>query len=550
MLWTTGLVKAAYDFNLTLTAASGEAESGGASGSNGAAAAPEEDGGGSLVDDEWRPIPGGPFTGEPAAPRILTTHSVIDMPSRTASPHIVAFTHTLAAKLMSKSRQPVSTATYRNYGVAVPFNPIDGPLSPGGQIKFPIVPGAPAEGIVVQLPSSWDAHTHVLIFKLKLSKAGATEPTVTIASALYRDPRVETDEDEEAYAKEGADGDIASTVPATPVHDMMANEPPLHPSPLIPAAGATQEHGEEEDAIENGASSDEGEELPQWVLDQTGGGASDRPQPLHLSPHAALPPNADEAGAEAEDAVELAGEEDATEEEAGPAVVLTDEEIAERLKELHCAWHDDEELQLDGTDQTEVEGVITLLKEVHAEACVLVVPGFTYTIQRSAYGARSLVATSEVNELEANVEMDGGGGGDLAPPPPPLPPPLPPPPLFVPPRSSARHSKRKERFGDNGELDGAASSFRSMPPPRKASVDPSVEMGVPAYALPGEQVWAMGLRAGVRMRFKAEVTKLRKQFPRIVVKYIATEQDETSRHVLPDVVSAYLHMGDVEARDW
>ena len=68
---------------------------------------------------------------------------------------------------------------------------------------------------MVQLPSSWDAYTHVLIFKLKLSKAGATEPTVTIASALYRDPRVETDEDEEAYAKEGADGDIASTVPAT-----------------------------------------------------------------------------------------------------------------------------------------------------------------------------------------------------------------------------------------------------------------------------------------------------------------------------------------------
>ena len=64
-----------------------------------------------------------------------------------------------------------------------------------------------------------------------------------------------------------------------------------------------------------------------------------------------------------------------------------------------------------------------------------------------------------------------------------------------------------------------------MPPPRKASVDPRVEMGVPAYALPGEQVWAMGLRAGVRMRFKAEVTKLRKQFPRIVVKYIAVAWD-------------------------
>ena len=75
-------------------------------------------------------------------------------------------------------------------------------------------------------------------------------------------------------------------------------------------------------------------------------------------------------------------------------------------------------------------------------------------------------------------------------------------------------------------------------------------MGVPAYALPGEQVWAMGLRAGVRMRFKADVVKLRNQFPRIVVKYVATEEGETSRHVLPDVLTAYLHMGDIEERDW
>ena len=39
-------------------------------------------------------------------------------------------------------------------------------------------------------------------------------------------------------------------------------------------------------------------------------------------------------------------------------------------------------------------------------------------------------------------------------------------------------------------------------------------MGVPAYALPGEEVWAMGLHAGVRKRFKATVVKLRKRFPR------------------------------------
>ena len=52
------------------------------------------------------------------------------------------------------------------------------------------------------------------------------------------------------------------------------------------------------------------------------------------------------------------------------------------------------------------------------------------------------------------------------------------------------------------------------------------------------------------MPFRAEVTHLRKQFPRIVVKYLANEEGVTSRHVLPDVPTAYLHMGDMEERDW
>ena len=111
-------------------------------------------------------------------------------------------------------------------------------------------------------------------------------------------------------------------------------------------------------------------------------------------------------------------------------------------------------------------------------------------------------------------------------------------------------SVRKVQYGDNGELDGAASSFRSAPAARKASVDPSVEMGVPAYALPGEQVWAMGLHAGTRKRFKAEVVKLRPQFPRIVVKYTATEDDNTAAIALPDLRTAYLTMADVEPKDW
>ena len=75
-------------------------------------------------------------------------------------------------------------------------------------------------------------------------------------------------------------------------------------------------------------------------------------------------------------------------------------------------------------------------------------------------------------------------------------------------------------------------------------------MGVPAYALPGEQVWATGLHAGSRKRFRAEVTALRKQFPHIVVKYIAAEDGNTAAIALPEVRTAYLTMADVEPRDW
>ncbi len=187
------LVKAAYDFNLSF-AASFQAEvrtdapaaagsSAAVAGSSSAAplaqeggeesngAGAEDGGGGLLADDEWRRVPGGPFT----------------------------------AKLMTRSRQPVSTATYRNYGVAVPIDPLDGPLYPGCEIKFPVVAGAPSDGIICQLPPTWGAEMHVLIFKLKLSKAGATEPTVTIASALYREPRIEVGEEEEEAAVAAAD---------------------------------------------------------------------------------------------------------------------------------------------------------------------------------------------------------------------------------------------------------------------------------------------------------------------------------------------------------
>ena len=121
---------------------------------------------------------------------------------------------------------------------------------------------------------------------------------------------------------------------------------------------------------------------------------------------------------------------------------------------------------------------------------------------------------------------------------------------MAPHRSSQRVSRKRARFGDEGELDGAASSFRSAPAARKASVDESVEMGVPAYALPGEEVWATGLHAGVRERFRAKVVRLRKMFPRIVVEFTATEDGETNRHALPELRTAYVTMDQISPRDW
>ena len=60
----------------------------------------------------------------------------------------------------------------------------------------------------------------------------------------------------------------------------------------------------------------------------------------------------------------------------------------------------------------------------------------------------------------------------------------------------------------------------------------------------------MGLYAGSRKRFKAVVTGLRKQFPRIVVKYIATEDGNTTAIALPEMKTAYVMMADVEPKDW
>ena len=59
-----------------------------------------------------------------------------------------------------------------------------------------------------------------------------------------------------------------------------------------------------------------------------------------------------------------------------------------------------------------------------------------------------------------------------------------------------------------------------------------------------------GCTQALVVRFKAEVVGLRKQFPRIIVKYTATEDGNTAAIALPEMRTAYVTMVDVEPKDW
>jgi hypothetical protein len=49
---------------------------------------------------------------------------------------------------------------------------------------------------------------------------------------------------------------------------------------------------------------------------------------------------------------------------------------------------------------------------------------------------------------------------------------------------------------------------------------------------------------------KAEVVSLHTNFPRIMVKYISSEDGETASIALPEVVTTRLHAADIEPKDW
>ena len=114
-----------------------------------------------MVGPVWRPLEGGPWV----------------------------------ARLMRPSRQPVPHATYRNFYVAIGVDE-DTPLVPGGQVRFPIVPGAPAEGIVCNVPSQWGSRCKQLVFPLKLNKNGCSANQVTINAVEFTAAAVERGGDE------------------------------------------------------------------------------------------------------------------------------------------------------------------------------------------------------------------------------------------------------------------------------------------------------------------------------------------------------------------
>ena len=411
----------------------------------------DEHGDGLLADEEWQRLEGGPWV----------------------------------AKLMRASRQPVATASYRNYQLPISFNPHATVLSPSGQLKLPVVPGAPEDGIVLQLPSSWTSRSRTLVFRLKLSKAGATANSVTINEILHRVQVALTDGE--------GDGD------GVEAGDLRAHEPPLGAEPAHPVVPLAA--------------------VPPAAL-------------AVVVPHDSQPPPPAESVAGSEGAVDAiqAAARDSHMELNMVLPGAAEGSMAARARELLAR----SAAPLPGEGEAAVEQPsVGGVPDTHAEQMAAVVEA----AEAGAEEETSMAADEEPHEEPAAAEGR-----------PPTPPAeeqqqAPPP---APERASQRASRKRARFGDAGELDGAASSFRSAPAARKASIDQVTEMGVPAFALPGETVWAMGLHAGTRKRFRAEVIKLRTQFPRIVVKYTATEGGGTLPLELPDPVTAYLHAGDVE----
>ena len=218
------LVRAAYDFNLQFAAnfqANVGADAGGSSADQSAVPAAS-----SGADDQLPALP-------PASVSVVEAEE---------SAAVEEGWHVLEggpwiAKLMRPSRQPVAHANYRNFYLPLPFDPAITPLCPAGELKIPIVAGAPADGLVLKLPSGWSGTTRELVFKLKLNKAAATESSVTINQIFYRNPNVDADSEDSdgMLVDERSDGEAAS-MPASGDGSMAARAAALLSMPDEPRA--------------------------------------------------------------------------------------------------------------------------------------------------------------------------------------------------------------------------------------------------------------------------------------------------------------------------
>jgi hypothetical protein len=411
--------------------------------------------------NEWMPLEGGPWT----------------------------------AKLMRPSRQPVAHAAYRNYYLPISFDPGTTLLCPGGTIHIPIVAGAPPDGLTLPLPNSWTGTTRQLVFRLKLSKDGATASEVKINQILYRDPvaaaltedeaEEEREEEEEAGNEDTVHVQSATVVPLAAVQASALEVVTSSSPPRQPSAGSVSDAGV--DAIQAAVRSSH-LELNLGMPNAGDGTMAARARAVLIQSTAPLP-----------------GEGEAT-----------------------------AELPIAG-------GVAPASATAMGMAAPIIASGEVGAGDEDvdAMAVASNEQPPEQQPVSSLAPSPRQPVSSLAPSPRPAPPP-------VPERASNRASRKRVRFGESGELDGAASSFRSAPMARKVSVSPTAEIDVPAYVEPGETILAMGLHAGIRKRFKAVVIKIRKQFPRIVVKYVADEGGGTHPLQLPDPVTAYLTSSDVE----
>ena len=348
-------------------------------------------------------------------------------------------------------------------------------IVPNSHAGFPVVAGAPPEGIICALPSIWTPRSRSLVFKLKLSKSGATESEVPIHQILHRSrpPHDDTSDEADAPSAEGV-------VP-------LAAAPPE----LVAAAGAA-------DGMAGGMAGGVGGSVPNIAachavdVPPTERDASEHDavqasiRSNHLDTNVLPPVMRDVpstlAGAAREvlcrSSVPLAGEGEAAVEL--PSVGVPPKEHAEQMAAVQAAA-DVREAVEDKAEDEAAEAVVEAAEDEMVEAA------------EEAGGGDAEVGNAEemasavppVAPAHAASSLDHEEGTAI---------PAIPAPLEGAAESAAepeaqalaprRERKRKQRYGDAGELEGAARSFFSAPPPPKPFVDPSFDMGVPACTRP------------------------------------------------------------------